>query len=412
MTSIATWIALIALILFSGVSFFFALAETSLFSLGKWQLRQMQAGAPGPAKTIQLLLASPQDLLAVLVLGNTFANAGIVGVTLWMSLTRGWPLLIVLPCLAALILFGGEVAPKTLAVRAPERWALRVGGTMLILRNFSRPLLGIAQRLAHFILRWPATSAPPSPALSDAEYQELLEMAYQQGALAAGEKEIILQIISLDRRQAREVMNPRTQMACISDELSVEKMAAAARRFKHRRLPIYDGTMDTIVGVLNTREFLLNPEADLALAVEFPSFVSEGANLLQLLKSLQRQQRGLAIVLDEFSGTAGIVTIEDILAAVLGELRSEHDAPPPVMERLGPNRWRVGGTLRVDNFRRECPQLRDVPQVETMAGLVLNQLEVVPAAGESVAIDGLRLTVQAADERRIRELLVETVKKR
>jgi CBS domain containing-hemolysin-like protein len=207
-------------------------------------------------------------------------------------------------------------------------------------------------------------------------------------------------------------MKARTQMACISDELSVEEMMAAARRFKHRRLPIYDDTVDTIVGVLNTRALLLDPKADLALAIEFPSFVPESANLLQLLKSLQRQQRGLAIVLDEFGGTAGIVTIEDILAEVLGELRSEEGLEAPVMERLGPNRWRVGGALRLDNFRREYGQLRDVPGVETMAGLVLNQLEVVPAQGDSVTIDGLRLTVQAADERRIRELLIEAVKKR
>jgi CBS domain containing-hemolysin-like protein len=410
MTPIA---ALVALIVFSGASFFFALAETSLFSLGKWQLRQLEERAPRPGKIISRLLAEPQDLLAMLVLGNSFANAGIVGVALWVAMDRGWLLGLVMPGLLALILFGAEVAPKTLAVRAPELWALRVGRVTYGLLDFSRPVRQVAQTLTNFVFRlFRVAPSPPSPGLSDAEYQELLEMAYQQGALAAGEKEIILQIISLDRRQAGEVMKARTQMACISDELSVEEMMAAARRFKHRRLPIYDDTVDTIVGVLNTRALLLDPKADLALAIEFPSFVPESANLLQLLKSLQRQQRGLAIVLDEFGGTAGIVTIEDILAEVLGELRSEEGLEAPVMERLGPNRWRVGGALRLDNFRREYGQLRDVPGVETMAGLVLNQLEVVPAQGDSVTIDGLRLTVQAADERRIRELLIEAVKKR
>ncbi|MGP8201199.1 MAG: hemolysin family protein [Limisphaerales bacterium] len=410
MTPIA---ALAALIVFSGASFFFALAETSLFSLGKWQLRQLEERAPGSGKIIRRLLAEPQDLLATLVLGNSFANAGIVGVTLWFAISRGWPLGVVVPGLLALILFGAEVAPKTLAVHAPERWALRVGRPMLWLQDLSQPLRRVAQATTNFVLRlFVATPARPPEGLSDAEYQELLEMAYQQGALAAGEKEIILQIISLDRRKAGEVMKPRTQMACISDDLSVEEWITEARRFKHRRLPIYDVSVDTIVGVLNTRAFLLDPGADLALAIEFPSFVPESANLLQLLKSLQRQQRGLAIVLDEFGGTAGIVTIEDILAEVLGELHSDHDPQPPVLERLGPDRWRVGGTLRLDNFRREYGPLQDVPGVETMAGLVLNKLEVVPAQGDAVTIDGLRLTVQVADERRIRELLVEVVKKR
>jgi putative hemolysin len=131
-----------------------------------------------------------------------------------------------------------------------------------------------------------------------------------------------------------------------------------------------------------------------------------------LLKSLQRQRRGLAIVLDEFGGTAGIVTIEDILAEVLGELHGELAPERAILERLGDNRWRVSGAVRLDSFRREYPALPDVPDCETMAGLALRQFEVVPAPGESVTLAGLRLTVRAADERRIHELLAEVVKKR
>jgi CBS domain containing-hemolysin-like protein len=409
MTPIA---ALAALLLFSSASFFFALAETSLFSLDKWQLRQLEQHSPARGRLIASLLSHPQDLLATLVLGNSFANAGIVGIALWITLDQQWLLLPVMLALLALILLGAEVAPKTLAVRAPERWALRVAPLMKGLQEFSRPLRQIAQRVTNFILRAAVvTPLTPQTGLSDAEYQEVVEMAFQQGALAAGEKEIILQIINLDRRQAGEVMKPRSQMACISGDLSIEEMIAAARRYKHRRIPIYDETADTIVGLLNTHALLLDPDADLSLALEFPSFVPESTNLLQLLKSMQRQQRSLAIVLDEFGSTAGIVSIEDILAEVLGELHREPDAQGYLLEKLAPQRWRVGGALRVDNFRREYPPLREVPGVETMAGLVLNKLEVVPVQGESVLIDGLRLTVRSADERRIRELLAEVARK-
>jgi CBS domain containing-hemolysin-like protein len=311
------------------------------------------------------------------------------------------------------ILFGGEVAPKALAVRAPELWSLRVARPMLWLRKASRPFRLVAQRLTHLILNASTRAIPrPLPGLSDEEYQELLEMAFQQGALAAGEKEIILQIINLDRRKAGDVMRGRTQMACISDELTVDEMLAEARRVKHRRLPIYDETPDTIVGVLNTQVLLLNPTIDLSIAIEFPSFVPESMNLLQLLKSLQQRRRGLAIVLDEFGGTAGIVTMEDILTEVVGELAQPRHDGEAVVERLGEYRWRVPGTVAVDDFRREYPGLPGVPGFETMAGLALNAFQVVPAVGESVTVDGLRLTVQAADERRIRELLVEAVKKR
>jgi CBS domain containing-hemolysin-like protein len=410
MTSIA---ALAALIVFCGASFFFALAETSLFSLGKWQVRQLQARSPRAGDIISRLLESPQDLLATLVLGNSFANAGIVGIMFWVVTRQHWPVVLAMLGVLLVILFGGETAPKTLAVRDPELWSLRVARPMRFLQNLTHPLRQVAQQLTNLILRLAVPTPLSAPAgLSDAEYQELLEMAFQQGALAAGEKEIILQIINLDRRRAGDVMKGRTRMVSISDDLAIEEMVEAARRFKHRRLPIYDDTPDTIVGVLNTRALLLDPHRDLAEAVEFPSFVPESMNLLQLLKSLQRQRRGLAIVLDEFGSTAGIVTIEDILAEVVGELPREHPAKQAMIEKLDNKRWRVGGTVRLDNFRREYPQLKEMPGVETMAGLVLSQLEVVPVPGQSVIFGGLRLTVQAADERRVRELLVEVVKKR
>jgi len=374
-------LALVVLVLFAGASFFFALAETSLFSLCKWQLRQLEERSPALGKIISRLLAEPQDLLATLVLGNSFANAGIVAIGLLLALRRDWPLPVVWAALLVLILFGGEVAPKALAVRAPELWATRVARFMPFLQKVSRPLRRVAQGLTNLSLRAFPVPPPLAAGLSDAEYQELLEMAYQQGTLAAGEKEIILQIINLDRRRAGEVMKARAQMACISDDLSVPEMMEAARRFKHGRLPIYDESVDTIVGVLNTRALLLNPEADLALAIEFPSFVPESMNLLQLLKSLQRQQRGLAIVLDEFGGTAGIVTIEDILAEVLGEIHSEHATERAVLEQLAENRWRVSGGLRLDNFRRVYPQLPEFPGCETMAGLALQQFRSCPPPG-------------------------------
>jgi CBS domain containing-hemolysin-like protein len=404
-------LAVIAWIVCCGASFFFALAETSLFSLGKWQTLQLEERSPRGGKAVSLLLASRDDLLATLALGNSFANAGIVAVSIWVVFRFQWPFAPVMGAVLLFILFGAEVAPKALAVRAPELWSLRVARPMLWLRKISRPCRRVAQRAVHFILGATIRSIPgQAPGLSDEEYQELLEMAFQQGALAAGEKEIILQIINLDRRKAGDVMRGRTQMACISDELSIEEMLAVARRVKHRRLPIYDETPDTIVGVLNTQVLLLEPTIDLSIAIEFPSFVPESMNLLQLLKSLQRQQRGMAIVLDEFGGATGIVTIEDILAEVVGELA--HPPGEAVVERLGDNRWRVAGNVAVDDFRREFPALAGVPGVETMAGLALNAFQVVPAVGESVTVDGLRLTVQAGDERRIRELLVEALKKR
>ncbi len=405
--------AVVVVLVFAGASFFFALAETALFSLSKWQAQQL-AEREGRAGSIVLrLLGEAQDLLATMVLGNTFATAAMLATALWMALNGRWPFVLTAILLLAVILIGCEVLPKTLAVRTPELWALRVSRPLLLIQTLSLPFRRIAQAVNSSILRAvvPKTVQSQS-ALTDADYQELLELAYQQGTLAQSEKEIILQIIHLDQRTAREVMRPRSQMAAIPDDLPIEEMLAAARKYKHRRLPIYDETPDTIVGILNTRALLLDPQIDLADAIEFPSFVPAGMNLLQLLKSLQRQQRGLAIVLDEFGGTAGIVTMEDILEEMIGKIRGEAEPERVVMEKLGPGRWRVSGTLRLDDFRREYTALPDVAEVETMGGLLTSLLDVVPAPGESATYRGLKLTAQATDERRVKEVLVETTAKR
>ncbi len=399
-----------AILIFAGASFFFALAETALFSLSQWQVAQLTARHPHRGRIVAQLLARPQDLLATLALGNTFANAAMLAVALRMVFNAHWALALTMIVLAALVLLGCEVFPKTLAVRRPERWAVRVIWLMFVFEKISKPLYRVAQWLNAAILKKAAQQSTASAKLTEAEYQELLDMAFQQGTLAETEKEIILQIISLDQRVARDVMRPRSSMACISDEASVEEMIAAAKKYQHRRLPIYDETPDTIVGILNTRALLLDPKIDLADAIEFPSFVPETMNLLQLFQSLQKQQRGLAIVLDEFGGTAGLVTMEDILGKLIGKIHAAAQPEGFVMEKISPDRWRVSGTMRLDDFRREFPALGDVPEVETMGGLLTHLRGVVPEAGESAAFRGLKLTAHAVDERRVRELMVQRAK--
>ena len=400
----------LAIAIFAGASFFFALAETALFSLSKWQVSQLVEKNAGAGRIVAGLLARPQDLQATLTLGNTFANAAILAAALRMVFDAHWALAFTMLALSVLTLIGCEVLPKTLAVRQPERWALGVAWPLSIFQRISHPLHRAAQWTNAAILRAAASKAPPPAAVTEAEYQELLELAWQQGTLEESEREIILQIISLDRRTARDVMRPRAAMACISDDASVEEMLAAARKFKHRRLPIYDDTPDTIVGFLNTRGLLQNPKADLSEVIEFPSFVPESMNLLQLFRALQKQQRGLAIVLDEFGGTAGLVSMEDILGAIVGKIHNAGESQGFVVERLPAGQWRVNGTMRLDDFRREFPALPEVAEVETMGGLLTHLLGAVPERGETAAFAGLKLTAQVVDERRVRELLVQPAK--
>jgi putative hemolysin len=403
--------AILAIALFAGASFFFALAETALFSLSKWQLAQLVESKPRVGKIVAGLLAQPQDLLATLALGNTFANAAILAAALRMVFDAYWALALTIISMLTLVLIGCEVLPKTLAVRRPEIWALRVAWPLFLFEKCSKPLHRAALWINTRLLKKSASQSSSTAVLTEAEYQELLDMAFQEGTLGESEKEIILQIISLDRRTARDVMRPRASMICVSDDDTIEEMIAAAKKYRHRRLPMYDETPDTIVGILNTRALLLNEKVDLADAIEFPSFVPESMNLLQLFRALQKQQRGLAMVIDEFGNTAGIVTMEDILVEIVGRVRSPAQPEGFVMERLTPGRWRVSGTMRLDDFRREFPGLAEVSEVETMGGLLTHLIGVVPDVGEQATFSGLKLTAKNTDGRRVQELFVQTVKK-
>jgi putative hemolysin len=406
------WLVVIGLLICACAAAGFALAEASFFALSRWQSRQLPERWPFSGRLLQRLLENPSRLGVTVTLGATVGQLGVGWFALWPFLHQQWPWFAAAAQLLALFLIVEPVA-KLVAVRKPERWAVRLSPGIAVFNKAVGWLSLACQQVAEWVVRVVVPkSVKPQTGLSDDEYKELLELAYEQRAIAPSERDIILQIISLDRKTAGDVMQPRTQIAAVSDDASIEEMIAAARKHRHRRLPIYDETLDTIVGVLNTRKLLLNPESDLSEAIEFPSNVPETMNLLLLLKSLQRQQRGLAIVLDEFGGTAGLVTIEDILEEVVGEIRDHEEEPEFAIEKDGEGRWKVTGTTPIEKFRIECPEIGIVPDLVTVGGLIVKLFEVVPIAGESIQFRNLRLTALHVDERRVRDVLVETVKKR
>ena len=408
------WYTELALLfLFTGIGFFFALAETALLTLGKWRLRQVTALSPERGVFIRKLLASPQDLLATMTLGNTLAHGSVIAV----ALVLGWQMtpvlgfgespvfngLISFIIATSLILFS-EIIPKTLAVRHPEIWAPRVARIMLWLVQLTRPVRLVAQSLNNQLMRIIPQSVKPLPVLADEEYRELLELAWQSGALGISEKEIILNITNLDRRTVSDLMRPRSQMATISHDLSLEEMLMVARKFHHRRLPMYGESPDSIVGILNTPKLLADPDVDPVEIIDFPSFVPEEMNLLELLKSFQNKSHNMAIVLDEFGSTAGLVTLEDILADVVGGLRREDDEAQFIMEELEQGKWRLSGNVWLEDFRREYSHLQRVPGVDTIGGLVSSQLDFIPPINTVVEFSGLTFCVTRADDRRVLEV--------
>ena len=298
--------------------------------------------------------------------------------------------------------------PKILASKYLKAWESRIAKPVLLILWLAKPLglmsEFICEKIMHTLI---SKNFQPDEVTSEEEFAELIDLAYQQGVIELSEREILKEIIKLDQKTAEEVMKPRSDMVCIEDSSDFSSMISFSKKHNHTRIPIYNETPDNVVGILNTRKLLLSPDDDLSEAIEFPSFVPSTMNLMKLLQSLQKQRRGLAIVLDEFGGTAGLITIEDILEELVGEIREEGEQIEFTVEKLHWNRWRVNGKLLIEDFQNVIPELKPVPEVDTMGGLVAALNEVVPKTGESVKHCSLELTVVSADERRVKELIVK-----
>ena len=197
-----TWETAALVIVFgAAASFLCALAEAALFSLGRWRVQQLAETSPA-ASRLHNLLQEPHEVLAAIVLGNTFANGAMIASVLWLALKRDYPILLPMGALFVFILLVCEVLPKAFGVRAPEFWALRLARPVELLTKYSRPARRLADAIESLVTRAIPKNFKPQAALTDQEYQDLLEIAWQQGTLARTEKEIILQIISMERQTA------------------------------------------------------------------------------------------------------------------------------------------------------------------------------------------------------------------
>jgi len=300
-----------------------------------------------------------------------------------------------------------EILPKTLAIKSPQKWALILAKPLYLLLKITKPIRLLAEMINNSLKLMKPKGLIPNKKTTEEEFAELIDLAYRQGVLEKSERDIMEEIIKLDKRTAEEVMKPRSAMICIEDNINVAEMISEAKKHKFTRIPIFHDKPDNIVGILNTRQLLLKPNSDLSESIEFPSYVPATMNLMDLLKSLRKQRRGLAIVVDEFGGTAGLITIEDVLEELVGEMREEGEKTEFTIEKLNKNRWRVNGALAIEDFQTIEPRLKGLKEIDTMGGLITALKEVVPINGEAAEIDGYELKVVSGDNRRVKELVVK-----
>ena len=397
------------------LSAFFSGTEIALFSLSKLQLRHLRQEHPVQGQIISELLDQPHRLLSTILFGNTIVNvaAAILGYSLLKTLSPLHAEALAVPVMTTVILLCGEVTPKTLVIRSAEFFAVHlarpirwtVDSTSYLRRAAEALSAVIVQRIERlpFFAAQQARSAAPT----EDEYRTLLTVSERAGVVHKEERYMVNQILALEKMQVKEIMTPRVDMQCVDDSLSPPEMAGALRRIKHRRVPIIHETPDTVEGILKVKDLLADPARDLDEVVELPNFIPETMYVAKLLKNFRKQEHPVAIVVDEYGGTQGMVTLEDVLEEIVGEIEDEFDKSEIMVQKLEERRYLINGKARLELVNEQCGLALRAPDVETIAGWVTAQLGALPKDGEQVRAGNVCATARKVLKNRVGEVLLE-----
>lgn len=402
----SVWLLLL-LLLVAGYRVVVVSAQSALQALPSIQRRRMlEEGAFGEGR-LAMLLARPLALGLGLGFWSLLLLLAVLGLGWSLCRSLPWgPGLLAAIVLAYLWAFD-LVLPYLLTSRDPGAWLRRLFPAYA---PFHGPLSLLVGPVAARVEREEHDSR------RDAEEQEvsedavtaLLEEGEAEGILEAEDRELIRNVVSFGDTVVREVMTPRTRILALPATATPAEAWDAFRESRHSRLPVFEGTIDRVVGVLLLKDLMQHPQApglDLRRLLKKPFFVPESKPVQELLREMQRARIHLAVVVDEFGGMSGVVTVEDLLEEVFGEIRDEHEPPAEIVE-TAPGVFEVSGQVHVEDFSKRFGVEPDRDGFDTVAGLVMARLGRVPVAGDEVDLGRLRLKVLQMDGARVLQVRV------
>jgi putative hemolysin len=413
------------------VEAFFVAAEIALVTIRHSRVEQLIDEGHRGARRVRRLTQDPARFLAVAQIGVTFVGylasayaavnladrlaGSLTGLPVIQNYSTGIAILVVTLLLALFTIVFGELVPKTLALSRPDRVALALAGPLDVVGQILGPLVTLLTWLTRKIAGSFGADVRQAQ-ISTQELKLIVERGGEQGVLEAEEEQMISAVIELGDRRLHEVMVPRTGMTAVPVTATMDEVIDTFVREGHSRIPVYNETIDEIVGILLAKDLLpflkgVDQKPNLRKLLRPPLFVPESMSIDDLLHKLQRRRVHLAIVLDEYGGTAGMVTIEDLIEEIVGEIQDEYDEEEPMTVRLSDDRARIDGRAAVDDlgelFDLELAGLEDSEEYDTVGGLIYHRIGGVPRPGDEVRLEeqGLTLTVETTDGRRVGKVL-------
>ncbi len=421
---------LISVLVLVGLNAFFVAAEFSLVSVRRTRVEELIAQGNRAAVVVGRAVADPDRFIAATQLGITLASLGLgwIGEPALAGLLV--PLLRFLPqawigaaahsiagtIAFALITFmhvvGGELAPKSIALQDPESTALAVARPTEWTLHLFRPAIWALNGAGNALLRLfgiqPASGH--ERVHSVAELRMLVEASHEGGVLAADEREMLHAVFDFSQLAARQLMVPRTEMICLPATATLDQVAQAAAEHALTKFPVYEGDLDHILGIVHIKDTVRTmhaqaQETTTVRGIMRPAlFVPESIRVDDLLVEFRRKRQHIAILLDEYGGTAGLVTLEDLLEEIVGDVQDAFDQEEPEVQWLPDGSALLSGLMQIEQVNAEFGLNLSAPHYDTLAGYVLNRLRRLAKVGDEVEGDGIRLRVEALDGRRIARL--------
>jgi CBS domain containing-hemolysin-like protein len=407
--------------------------ETALTALGDARARQLREAGGRRGRMLGLWVDHPERVLSTLLIGNTLVNVGAgalaasIGADLagWTGWKTGTLVAVTTAAATIVILFFGEIIPKTIAKRHPVTISLAAVPLVRAACWALWPVSVWATRATDVFFRLIGVKAPASPVVTSEEIEYLIEMGTREGVLDEVKEELLNSVLEFADRVAKEIMVPRTRMVAIDREVEPEELVRIVTENPYSRIPVFEGSVDNVVGILLVREIVAALRQGGAGSISLgkhlkpPFFVPEQMKISRLLKEMQRRHVHLAIVVDEFGGTSGLVTLEDVLEEIVGEIQDEGDVESAPVKAVSPGVWLADAAVPLHDLEEylngaaapgeegagpaEEARVRFPEQgdYETLGGFVTATAGRVPPVGSILTWDGLTFTVRAGDERRV-----------
>ncbi len=414
---------LLAVALLILLNAFFVAGEYSLVTVRRTRMQELADGGSRTARTVLRITSDPPHFIAAMQLGVTLTSLGIgaLGEAVLVNIFDEWLATLLAVLLAFLVITFlhvviGELVPKGVALSYAERVALGVSGPVRLFFFVFKPLIWVLQRSSELGQR--AIGIDPKSTEgavhSEAELKMLLEVSTEHGEIELDEREMLYKVFDFAEKEVADVMVPRPDVTGLSVDLGLEEAMAVMLESPYTRYPVYRDSLDEIVGIVHVRDLVASLHdgstgAGTSLAeLARPAYVvPENKDLGALLAEFRKANQHMAVVVDEYGATAGIVTLEDLLEEIVGDIEDEFDLPDESVERVDDTRVRISGSFTIDDFNEEFGTSLDDEDFHTVAGYVFGHLGRAAEAGDDVRDNGLHFTVLETSGTRILRLEVE-----